>query len=218
MTNVRNNRRQSDPEGVDYSRDRMPVVDPSENVKALSEAANKRQDDLRGYLERLIEQHFAMLEKSVHDRFGEVKDLLAVHQAADQDSFAAIRREMSQHNTDDDKQHLSLSATNTERMTAMRDLLTASIAGVNASNTEVKANVDALTKTVQLNQTNSVSMDTYNEFKRGVETREKVFNDYMLSNQGERSGVKNFWGQIIAAAIGGAALVSMIQFVSSHIK
>ncbi len=38
----------------DAVRDRAPIIDPTENVKALSEAANKRQDDLRDASERFM--------------------------------------------------------------------------------------------------------------------------------------------------------------------
>ncbi len=216
MTAAPRNRRQTDPDGVDYSRDR--VIDPTENVKALVVAGMQRQDDLRSSNVELVEQHFSMLEKSIDARIVELKELILAHNLSDQEQFNALRREMSQHNADDARDHASILTASGDRMSAMRDLLTASIAGVTQSNAEVKNNVESLNRTVVLNQTNAVSIDTYNEFKKGVETREAVFNTFMLSNQGERSGVKNFWGQIVAAAVGGAALVSMVQFVASHIK
>jgi hypothetical protein len=40
-----------------------PAVDPTENVKALSEAANKRQDDLRVASEKLVQAQIDALEK-----------------------------------------------------------------------------------------------------------------------------------------------------------
>lgn len=209
-------RRSTDPEGVGFPRE--VVIDPVEHLRSACDAANVRQDDLRDKLEEQVDRRFAALEKAIDSRFIEIKELIHAHDKADQDSFGALRREMSQHNTDDAVQHANILTTSSERMTAMKDLLSASINGVNRSNEEVKKNVEGLEKTVVLNQQNGVSMDTFGEFKRGVETREKVFNDFMLSNQGERTGIKNFWGQIVAAAIGGAALVSVIQFLGSHVK
>lgn len=210
------NRRSTDAVNRDFSFQRGTVIDPTENVKALSEAGNKRQDDLRGMEEKLVAQRFIDLEKSMHARISELKDLIGAHNTADQDSFNSVRREMSQHNSDDAREHASILTTSAERMAAMRDLLKASIDGVQASNQEVKRNLEALDKTVLLNQTNSVSTDTFNEFKRAAETRERTFNDYMLSNQGERAGFKNFWGLMIAASVGGAALVTVFQFLAGR--
>lgn len=49
--------------GIDaYGED---AYDPSENVKALNDAANKRQDDLRGYSERLMMSEIARLDSHV---------------------------------------------------------------------------------------------------------------------------------------------------------
>lgn len=42
-----------------------PVVDPSENVKALSEAANKRQDDLREFIKQLFDRELAALRREL---------------------------------------------------------------------------------------------------------------------------------------------------------
>lgn len=211
-------RRSTDEVGVDYRAERGAIIDPTENVKALSEAGNKRQDDLRAMEEKIFEQRFVDLEKAINARVFELKELVSAHNAADQDSFSALRREMSQHNSDDAREHASILTTSAERMTAMRDLLKASIDGVQASNAEVKRNLEALDKTVLLNQTNSVSTDTFNEFKRAAETRERTFNDYMLSNQGRGEGLKNFWGLIIAAAVGSAALVTVFQFLAGHVR
>ena len=144
--------RRSDPASADFRRE----TDPSENVKALNDAANKRQDDLRLALGSEINLHLSQLEKSVDARFLEVKALIAGHDTADADQFNAVRREMSQHGQDDVREHASILVSNQERMTAMKDLLSASIDGVNAATAEVKKNLDDLAKVVTLNQTNSV--------------------------------------------------------------
>lgn len=211
-------RRATDSGGLDFSPERRTeIIDPTENVKALNTAANARQDDLRHSLSDLFNQHLTMLEKSIDARFGEVRELVHTHNAADKDAFEALRRELNQHNVDDTREHAQILNQSSERMVAMKDLLSASIDGVNRSNGEVKKNVEELRAQVILNQNNGVSTDTYNEFKRGVEAREKIFNDYMLSNQGERTGIKNFWGLIVGAAVGSAALVSVISYITSRL-
>lgn len=84
----------------------QPVIDPTENVKALSEAANKRQDDLRAAQDALTNEKIQRLEKLLEiqmqhakeirllesDRLDKIRqvDVLAVNTAADR-SLAAIQ-------------------------------------------------------------------------------------------------------------------------------
>lgn len=56
------------------SRQAFPI-DPSENVKALSEAANKRQDDLRILVERLLADKIASIEKINELRYQHAQEL-----------------------------------------------------------------------------------------------------------------------------------------------
>jgi hypothetical protein len=49
--------------GVDFTGN--PVVDPTENVKALSEAANKRQDDLRALTNDVVAEKILRLESEI---------------------------------------------------------------------------------------------------------------------------------------------------------
>jgi hypothetical protein len=173
------------------------------NHDGLVEVMHREQELRKQQIDTHFElksQHFVLLEKSIDARFFE------------------IAKEIHRHSSEDERTHTQIMALGAERMQAAKDLLTAAITGVTRSNDEVKEQVKALSERVTANNIGNVAMDTYNEFKRGVEAREKVFNDYMLSNQGRGEGIKNFWGQIVAAAVGGAALVSMIQFVASHIR
>lgn len=55
-----------------------PVVDPSENVKALNEAGHKRQDDLREMHNRYLEAEIRRLEETVK-RVEKIADLRADH-------------------------------------------------------------------------------------------------------------------------------------------
>ena len=50
-------------------------IDPSENVKALSEAANKRQDDLRALAERLVQVQIDSSERLNALRYDHMKEL-----------------------------------------------------------------------------------------------------------------------------------------------
>jgi hypothetical protein len=63
--------------GVDFRGG--PVVDPTENVKDLSEAANKRQDDLRGLSDKLTDEKIRRLEESAK-YLREISDIRAAHQ------------------------------------------------------------------------------------------------------------------------------------------
>lgn len=79
--------------GVDYAGDQ--AFDPSENVKALNEAANKRQDDLREANNRLSESEFKRLDAAlVHMK--EILKLQADHakeiSAAEASRLDAIRQ------------------------------------------------------------------------------------------------------------------------------
>jgi hypothetical protein len=65
-----------------------PVIDPTENVKALSEAANKRQDDLRDASERLQSALREAQERLNHLRYDHLKELQALR--ADYDSRLLI--------------------------------------------------------------------------------------------------------------------------------
>lgn len=49
--------------GPAFAQEKPPVIDPTENVKALSEAANKRQDDLRIAESALNELRYANLKE-----------------------------------------------------------------------------------------------------------------------------------------------------------
>jgi len=51
----------------------IPVIDPTENVKALSEAANKRQDDLRDWLQKYIDTKIDGHIRLSYDRYEGIK-------------------------------------------------------------------------------------------------------------------------------------------------
>jgi hypothetical protein len=55
-----------------------PVIDPTKNVLDLTNAANKRQDDLREMHNRFLEAEFGRLEETVK-RVEQVSDLRAEH-------------------------------------------------------------------------------------------------------------------------------------------
>lgn len=59
--------------GIDASG--LPVIDPTENVKALSEAATKRQDDLRAEATRLVEFQFRAAEAMAAERQRHAKEV-----------------------------------------------------------------------------------------------------------------------------------------------
>jgi hypothetical protein len=105
MTRKQSSRtRSSNGLGVDAAG--SPVVDPTENVKALSEAAQQRQDDLREAHTKLVEanllrleqiatlraEHATALAKLESDRLNAIRqvDVLAVNTAADR-AAAAIQ-------------------------------------------------------------------------------------------------------------------------------
>lgn len=68
----------------------QPVVDPSENVKALSEAANKRQDDLREANDKLIQSQLLGIKETLAMR-AEFARLLGAAEARRLDEQAMLR-------------------------------------------------------------------------------------------------------------------------------
>lgn len=71
---VRSRRRNSSGLGVDVYGD--PAFDPSENVKALNEAANKRQDDLREAHNALMDSEIRRLDAEA----GHLKEISALRE------------------------------------------------------------------------------------------------------------------------------------------
>jgi len=65
-----------------------PVVDPTANVLALSEASNKRQDDLRGAFNELQDEKIKRLEDA-NRHLQQVSDIRSSHQ----DSIGRLREE-----------------------------------------------------------------------------------------------------------------------------
>ncbi len=57
---------------------KLRAVDPSDNVKALSEAANRRQDDLRAYSERLVISEIERIDSGIL-HLKEMGELRAAH-------------------------------------------------------------------------------------------------------------------------------------------
>lgn len=111
-----------------------PLIDPSENVKALSEAANKRQDDLRIAAKELFDAKIAALKeinilRSTYDR-----ELLKV--ATDRlDSEASLRSEFN----------ATIAATEKQRVDAIRLVDTGAVA---IANERATATANTLAKTV----------------------------------------------------------------------
>lgn len=70
------------------------VIDPTENVKALSEAANKRQDDLRAAADKLFESKLQDAEKVSELRYAHTQEL-ALLQARKIEEEAKLRAEYS---------------------------------------------------------------------------------------------------------------------------
>jgi phage I-like protein len=78
----------ADNEGPATNRYNDPVIDPTENVKALSAAANERQDDLRN----LESEH---LREILQLRTDHVQEIRAADAALADCRFAAVQREQS---------------------------------------------------------------------------------------------------------------------------
>lgn len=67
----------------------MPVYDPSANVLALVEAANRRQDDLRFYSERLSDARLAGTEALAVLRADHFRDVTMIHSQHDREIHRA---------------------------------------------------------------------------------------------------------------------------------
>jgi hypothetical protein len=78
----------ADNEGPSTDRHNEPVVDPTENVKALNAAANERQDDLR----ELESRH---LREILQLRTDHVQEIRAADAALTSERFAAVQREQA---------------------------------------------------------------------------------------------------------------------------
>jgi hypothetical protein len=74
--------------GPSTDRNNEPVVDPTENVKALNAAANDRQDDLR----KLESEH---LREILQLRTDHVQQIRAADAALTNERFAAVQREQN---------------------------------------------------------------------------------------------------------------------------
>lgn len=64
--------------GPSTDRLNVPVVDPTENVKALTEAANLRQDDLRIETTRRFEQDVSNLKERLDESLAHLKELSVI--------------------------------------------------------------------------------------------------------------------------------------------
>lgn len=117
-------------QGPATDRSNNPVVDPTENVKALSEAANKRQDDLRTASDVLNAEKIAHIK--------DVSELRASGQKQLSDEREAHQKELSKAESD--------------RINAIRAVDVAAAASANTQNTttaavlasQVTASADAL--------------------------------------------------------------------------
>ncbi len=120
--------------GVDYLG--APVVDPTENVKALSEAANKRQDDLRDALVVLNKSRIDSLAEAIRVSEQNIRDINLLRdthhreiRVAEQERLETIR--------EIDVSHLSnLSVTVTSGFESLRNALASTAARIEAANTE----------------------------------------------------------------------------------
>lgn len=213
------------------AKNRPPRIDPTENVKALVVVSNQRQDDLRAAMKAEIDQHFAlkrehieMLERRIDDQLKHIAQIVKDHSDQDLRGFDAVRHELALHLAEDIRVHNQIQELGMERMLAVKDLLQKSIESLDRASRELAVNMDkrfdavvewrqALADVLRQVQRDSISTETFSEFRKTTQTSIDQFQTFMQTNAGEKQGIKNLWGIVISAAIGGAAIISVLQFV-----
>jgi hypothetical protein len=189
------------------------VVDPTENVQALSNAISKRQDDLRLYSERLVMgeishvKHMSEL-RSAHSkelRIAEANRLDSIRQV----DVTAVRTEANR----------ALEAIQTLAATTARDAETLRTALVNTATTIATSTantfaglaerVAALEKSSYEGQGKQAVVDPQiveliTEMRRSVASRN--------TNAGERQGISLSWAVMLAVAgLAGGLLMSYLR-------
>jgi hypothetical protein len=130
---------------VDKPNDGTPVIDPTANVIALNEAANRRQDDLRAETNRRIDTELACVKEIANIRAQHVHDMSQMRSDhAEKEAMAESKRLDAVRAVD------VLAATNTAERAAAANQILAQQTAVNAENLRMALNTTATTIAAQM--------------------------------------------------------------------
>lgn len=196
-------------------------IDPTRNVLDLVEASVKRIDDLRDTDIKRHDDLRDVLKNAFTERIDQLRIMILDHSASDAAQFVVIQHEMQIYAQENERTHKTMLDSGAERMAATKELLTATLIGMDRAIVEAKANidnrflvVDSLLRQVNEISRQNVSVETFNEFRKSVDSQMAGFTTFVAQNSGERAGSKSVWGAIVAAAVSGAAAVSIITFLA----
>lgn len=194
-TKSRSKRRQGQAQGQGQGVDVFGGLDPTENVKALTEAANKRQDDLRVGNNELIQAQLSGLQDIITQHVKCIKELNAA-EARRLDEQAALRSDYTER----------LSSAEAKRIDAIRavDVNAVAVASQRASDqatvlaTQVAQSAEALRGLVASTAaTNQQAQQTANaQLSQRITTLEQA----QYKGEGKGVGIGASWAVFLAVA------------------
>ncbi len=185
--------------GVDYVGG--PVVDPTENVKALSDAASKRQDDLRESLALLDKARIDALETEIRNSEEHAREINRLRDSHNVEIHASEQERLRTIREIDVAALNNLSHIVTGGFESLRSSLQSTAARIEAANTE-RANAIS-DRVTQLERTSY-------EGKGREAISEPMMNSFMaeVKKLNEKSaGISMTW----ALVIGAAAIVASVS-------
>lgn len=191
--------------GVDYAGG--PAVDPTENVKALSEAASQRQDDLRDALADLDKARIDGLETAIRTSEQHARDINALRDAHQLEIHASEQERLRTIREIDVAALNNLSNIVTGGFESVRNSLSSTAARIEAANTE-RANAIS-DRVTQLERTSyegkgkeAVSDPLMNQLLNEVKNLREA-----------KAGISTTWVILIGAATIFAAFSGILSFV-----
>lgn len=194
-------------------------VDPTENVKALSEAANKRQDDLRAATEKLLQSQLDALERLAVLRAEHVKEMalvraehyerLAVAEAKRIDAIRAVDvNAVAVASTRATDQASVLATQVSQSAEALRALVATTAATVAASQQQLANTLSARLTTLEQGSYQQAGAKTFQD-PAFVDLLKEVRS--LSASRSAVGGAGDFLGWIFAAIAAAAAGVLFIQ-------
>lgn len=185
----------------------VPTVDPTENVKALSEAANRRQDDLRDALAALDKARIDGLESAIRTSEQHARDINALRDAHQLEIHASEQERLRTIREIDVAALNNLSHIVTGGFESLRNSLASTAFRIEAANTE-RANAIS-DRVTQLERTSYEG--------KGKEAVSDPLQNQLLAEVKKlseaKAGISTTWVVLIGAATLFAGFSGILSFV-----
>ncbi len=184
------------------------MVDPTENVKALSEAANKRQDDLRDTMAALTKARVDALDASIRMSEQHARDINALRDTHNVEIHASEQERLRTIREIDVAALNNLSNTVSSGFESLRNSLSATASRIEAANTERANSISD--RVTQLERTSY-------EGKGREAISEPMMNSFMgeVKKLNEKSaGISMTW----ALVIGAAAIIASVSGIFTSFR